>query len=301
LTITAANLRFHDYQFQLQLSTGAWSWTTRLDVSGISPVFWVRDVTSPYGLLRDSTPIPGDVIEGMQASIAQIQANFPPSILLSPSSLTFNVDEGRGVSVSQAETLTNNGVYGSLLGASITTSAAYVLVSPANVGSLASQESGVFNVSVDSTDLLNSLSPYSRVITVQDANATNTPRTVPVTINVRPKATIALSPAQLDYTAVAPISGPFPAVPTQTFAVRNSGPAGSVLEYQIERLTGLSSSWLSTFAPVSGTLNSGVSATITVTVAPIEGLSRGTYQEWLRVSGYSSNLYVDLLVQLVIS
>lgn len=302
MTITAANIRSQDYKFQLQTSTGTWSWTTRLDVSGSSPRFWVQDIQSPYGLLRDSIPIPGEVIEGMKSSIDQIKANFPPHILVGPPvTLTFDVDEGRGFSESQTVVLTNDGVFGSLLGATLSTSASYVTTTPANVGNLASNESGSFEVAVNSLSLLSVNSPYNETVTVQDQNAGNTPQTLPITINVRPKAVIDLSLTQLAFSVVAPAVGLFPPIPTRQFVIENTGPVGSVLDYQIQRVTGLSDDWLSSFAPVTGTLSSGGTAIITVAVAPIEGLARGTYQESLRVSGYSANSYVDILIQLVIS
>ena len=298
----AANIRFQDYQYQHQLSTGSWRWTTRMDVSGSVPAFYVRDIISPYGVLRDSIPIPGEVVEAMSSSITEIQSNFPPSILIGPpASLTFEVDEGRGFSAAQTVALTNNGVFGSLLGATLSSSASYVTVSPANLGNLAANESGAFDVSVNSMPLLALNSPYIQTVLVQAPNASNTPQALTVTINVRPKASISVSPLVLGFSAAAPLTGPFPPVPSQQFTITNSGPAGSVLDYQIQRVTGLSDDWLSSFAPVTGTLVSGGSNIITVSVAPVEGLARGTYQETLRVSGYSDNSYVEILIQLVIS
>lgn len=273
-----------------------------MDVSGANPVFYVRDIISPYGILRDSIPVPGEVIEAMSSSISEIQSNFPPSILIGPaSSLTFEVDEGRGYSSGETVTLTNNGLFGSLLGATISSSASYVEASPASVGNLAANESGAFDVSVNSTSLLASNSPYVETITVQDPNASNNPQTLSVTINVRPKAEISLGSALLAFTSTAPVTGPYDPIPSQQFTIENTGPSGSILDYQIQRVTGLSDDWLSSFAPVTGTLSSGGTDTITVSVAPIEGLARGTYQETLRVSGYSDNSYAEILIQLVIS
>ena len=302
MTTSAASIRFQDYQFQHVITTGTWRWTTRMDVSGFVPAFSVRDIISPYGILRDTTPIPGEVVQAMNSSIDEITANFPPNIFMGPpASLTFETDEGRGFSDAQNVVITNDGVFGSLLGATLSTSASYVVTSPANVGNLATNESGAFDVSVNSTDLVNLNSPYSETISVQDPNATNNPQSYDVTIIVRPKAIIDISPVSLGFTVVAPLTGPYPPIPSQQFTIENTGPAGSVLEYQIQRLTGLSDDWLSSFAPVSGTLTSGGTQIINVATAPIEGLARGTYQETLRISGYSSNSYVDLLVQLVIS
>lgn len=301
-TLTAAAIRFQDYQYQYQIAIGTWRWTTRMDVSGSVPAFYIRDIISPYGILRDSIPVPGDVIEAMSSSITEIQANFPPSILIGPpSSLTFDVDEGRGFSAGQTVVLTNNGVFGSLLGATLSSSSSYLSVSPANIGNLASNESGAFEVSVNSTTLLALNSPYNETIAVQSPNASNTPQVLSVEINVRPKASISLSSLALSFSVSAPLTGPFPPVPSQQFAVENAGPIGSVLDYQIQRVTGLSDNWLASFAPVTGVLTSGTSQIITVSVAPVEGLARGTYQETLRVSGYSDNSYVEILIQLVIS
>ena len=302
MPITAASIRFQDYQFQTVINTGTWRWTTRMDVSGSVPAFSVRDITSPYGILRDTIPIPGEVVQAMNESIDEITANFPPNILMGPpASLTFEVDEGRGFSDAQNVVITNDGVFGSLLGVTLSSSASYVVTSPANVGNMAANESGAFDVAVNSTDLLNLNSPYNETISVQDPSASNNPQLFDVTIIVRPKAAIDIAPALLAFTVVAPITGPFPPIPSQQFTLENTGPAGSVLDYQIQSLTGLSDDWLSSFSPVSGTLTSGGQQIVNVAVAPIEGLARGTYQETLRISGYSNNSYVDLLVQLVIS
>jgi hypothetical protein len=296
-----SNLKVHDYKFELPVAAGKWRWTTRLDVSQSNPVYSVLDIVSPYGLLRDSIPIPGEVVAAMAESIDELRANFAPSILLGPpSSLTFNVDEGRGFGPGEFVLLTNDGVYGSILGVTLTTSAAYVRVTPANVGNLALNESGQFQVEVDATNLLAASSPYVESIAVQDPAAVNNPQMFPVTIVVRPKATIFLLPTLLTFSVVKPISGPFPSIPVQTFTVQNSGPAGAILDYQIQKLTGLSD-WLTSFLPASGTLASLGSDVITVTAVPPDNFLQGTYTEKLRVSGYSSNSYLDIDIHLVIT
>ncbi len=133
------------------------------------------------------------------------------------------------------------------------------------------------------------------------ASAPNSPQTFNVTIVVRPKATIDAAPTTLNFTATRPLSGPFAAIPAQTLTVENTGPAGSLLDFQVQKLTNLSNSWLSGFSTVTGSLDSGDTQAISVLVAPIEGLATGTYQETLRISGYSTNEFVDVLIQLVIT
>lgn len=296
------NLRFYDYQFEYLVPAGKWLWTTRVDVTQATPSYQIRDIKSPYGLLRDSIPIPGDIVQAMAASIVELGSNFAPGILIGPpSSLVFEVDEGRGYSTPQTVLITNNGVYGSILGSSLTSSASFVKVSPSSVGGLAVNESGNFTVEVDSTNLLASSSPYSETVAVQDPTATNNPQSVLVLINVRPKALIASSISLLTFTVARPLSGPFPQVPTQNFTVENSGPSGSVLEYDIRALTGLCGGWLRSWLPAEGTLQDGEGEVVTVTVQPQEGTLQGTYSEKLRVIGYSSNNYVDVEIRLVIT
>lgn len=296
------NLRYHDYQFEYQIPPGSWKWTTRLDVSQSIPTYQVRDVISPYGLLRDSIPIPGPVVQAMADSITELQANFAPSILIGPpSSLIFSVDEGRGFSPAQTVGLTNNGVYGSLLGASLTPSSPFIIVSPSTVGNLSINESGNFTVEVDSTSLLAADSPFIGSIIVQDPTASNNPQTMGVTVNVRPKATIGASVLVLVFNVTRPLLGPFPTIPTQSFNVQNTGPSGSVLDFDIRALTGLCNNWLRSWLPTEGELSSGGSQTVTVTVQPPDNLFQGTYSEKLRISGYSSNQYLDVEIRLVVS
>lgn len=303
MTITAANIQTQDYGFRYTTASGTWRWTTRMDVSGAGVVFEIREIYSPFGALRDTVPIPGEVVQAMSDSITEVQSNFPPSILLGPppSPLVFEVDEGRGFSDAQNVVVTNDGVFGSLLNIALASSAAYVTTTPATVGNLAANESGSFDVAVDSTDLLAASSPYSETVTATDANATNSPIVYDVTINVRPKATIALSTALLSFIVSKPLTGSFPAIPPQTFEVENTGSSGSLLDYQIQAFTGLAGDWLSSFAPITGQLASGATQLTTVSVAPVDTLGPGLYEETLRVSGYSTNSYVDLTVQLTIT
>jgi hypothetical protein len=292
-------LRFQDYQFEVTLNTGRWRWTTRVDVSQSVVTTQIRDIISPYGILRDSIPIPGEVAQAMADSITEVQQAYTPSILLGTTSLNFVLDEGRGVSEAQPVLVTNNGILGSLLSATVTSSSPYVFPLPANVVGLVANASGTFDVSADSTNLLALGSPYSAVLTVQSGEAPNSPQAIAITVTVRPKATISPSPTSLTFTVAAPLSGPFPPVPSQQISLSNSGLSQSVLNYQIKKLVGVP--WLVSFAPVYGSINGGSMQPITVVVAPTPGMFPGTYTETLRITGYSSNMSVDVPVTLNIT
>jgi hypothetical protein len=297
----APNLQRQDYEFKSLTLQGTWRWVTRVDVSQSVPVYQVLNIVSPWGLLRDSIPLPGEIIQAMAESIVELKSAFAPNILLGPlSAITFTLDEGRGFGVAESVLVTNNGVFGSLLSTSMTTSAAYIRVAPANIGNLAFNESGSFEVLADSSNLLAINSPYSSTVVVQDASAVNSPVTLPVTVIVRPKALISLSPATIIYVATKPGYGPFPPVPSQQFTIQNTGPVGSVLEYRVQKLVG-QSDWLVSFTPVTGTLAASATQAITVVVQPPESLPTGVFTETLRVSGYSENSYQDVLVQLTVT
>lgn len=292
----SALLRAQDYQYQVTLPSGPWRWVTRIDVSKAVVETYIRDIITPYGLLRDSIPLPGEVVQAMADSITEVLQAYAPSILLSPTTLDFVVDEGRGISAAKSVLVTNNGILGSLLSATITSSASYVLPLPANVDGLVSNASGTFEVSVDSTNLTSLASPLAAQLTVQSASASNSPQTIPVTITVRPKAEITPSATTMTFNAVKPLTGDFAAIPSQQFTLSNTGPATSVLEYQIKKLKGVT--WLASYSPTYGSINGGNSEAVTVVVAPPSNLAVGTYTETLRITGYSSNSSVDVVITL---
>lgn len=293
-------LQEHSYNYSLSRPEGLWTWRTSLDISGNGPAYSIYGIVSPYGILRDSIPIPGDVINAMADSLSQIQQQFAPGFLVSPASLSFTVDEGRGSSPEQSITVTNNGAFGSLLDSSVTASAAYLHLNTLWLHGIGYGNSGAVGVFVDASQLVAVSSPYAATITFQDPAATNSPQVVPVAVVVRPKAEIDTSLTTLTFTVVKPITGPFPVIADQTFDVLNVGPIGSVLEFQVTRLL-CTSAWLASFIPGTGVLGSGDSETVVVTVAPPEGMCVGSYTETLRVSGYSSNGYVDVQVILNIT
>jgi hypothetical protein len=240
------------------------------------------------------------VVEAMAESIIEVRTQFPPAILVGPpTALTFEVTEGQGFSLPKEVILTNNGSFGSLLGATLTASAEFISVTPAQIGNLSSNETGAFDVAVDSTGLLALDSPYSGSITIQDPTATNNPQVLPISINVVAQATIDVASTTLFFTAIKPMTGPFPIIPSQTFVIENTGPSGSVLAWQIQRVG--CAPWLASFAPISGTLNSGETETITVVASPPVSTLLGTYSEVLRITAFSTNETVDVTLQLTIT
>lgn len=300
MAISAANLRRQSYDFQLDTSVGRWRWSTVMDVSGSAPRFLVTGILSPFGVLRDSVPFPGEVVEAMADSITEVRTQFPPAILLGPpTALSFSVNEGQGFSLPQEVSLTNNGVFGSLLAVSLTSSSGHVTVSPAQIGNLTSNQRSTFDVAVNSVGLLAINSPYSVVITIQDPAAVNAPQVLPVNIDVRPRATISAESTELSFIIAKPLLGAFPVIASRTFIIENTGPAGSVLDWQIQKVS--CAPWLASFGPVYGSLGSGETETITVVAAPPRTTLTGTYFETLKITGFSTNQAVDVNLQLTVT
>lgn len=298
--MATGRIEYQDYHYQHVTPQGRWRWVVRQDLSGTSPVFTVRDVSSPYGLLRDSIPLPGEVIEAMAGAIVTLATAYAPAMLIGPpATLTFTVDEGAGFSASQTLLLANTGAFGSLLQASLTPSAAFVRVSPSSVGGMQQNETATAEVMVDATTLLATSSPYAAAVTATSGNATNSPQVLPLTVIVRPKATIAVLPTSLLFTVVKPITGSFPAIPAQAFALQNTGLAASLLDYRIQTVSG--AAWVTGFSPSTGQISGGGSQSITVTATPPDSFLPGTYTETLRITGYSTNTSVDLTLTLVIT
>ena len=139
----------------------------------------------------------------------------------------------------------------------------------------------------------------------KNPTASNNPQTIGIIVSVRPKATIGASLSVLIFNAIRDVSGHItmvdPPGSQQTFNVLNTGPTGSVLDFDIRALTGLCHNWLRSWLPAEGEVSSGGSQTVTVTVQPPDNLLQGTYSEKLRISGYSSNQYLDVEIRLVVA
>jgi len=297
--VPTPSLRFQDYEFNLKLSSGLWRWTTRVDLSGALPSYFVRDIQTPWGSLVDATDLPGLLVKEMADSIDQVKTAFMPEITVG-GVFTFNVDEGRGFSNPLIGTVTNTGTFGSLLGVTVASSAPWLVSSPAALGGIAYGNTGNFETRVDSTNLLAIDSPYTGTLTFQDPDATNNPQVANVTVNVRPRPTIAVSVPEVDFTVVRPIDGVFPFIPSAYFILNNTGSVDSNLEYQIQKLIGCSN-WLASFVPATGNVAGGASQRVDITVRPPIGMGTGTYTEILRVSGFSTNDRMDVTVKLVVT
>jgi hypothetical protein len=191
----------------------------------------------------------------------------PPQIGVTPKTLSFSAQIGGSDPASKTIAIQNTGE--STLNYRITWNADWLTVAPPTGTSDGGQN--IHTVSADIGGL--GRGSYNGTITITDANATNSPQTVAVSLEIseEPPPEIWVSTSQLSFNATAGGSDPA----SQTFQVRNSGDGS--LNYQIS----WDESWMSV-NPDSGT-SGGASRTHRVSI-DIGGLGDGTYRGTITVS-----------------
>jgi pimeloyl-ACP methyl ester carboxylesterase len=142
-----------------------------------------------------------DAINIMAATLAA-----SPAISLSPSSLSFAFTVGGSAPAAKSVTVANSG--GGTLSWSASSNVAWLILSSA---------SGTLTISVNPAGL--TPGPYSGVVSITAAGASNSPQTVSVTLAVLAQPSIVLSKTQVNFTGA--IGGKAPA--PQTISISNSG------------------------------------------------------------------------------
>jgi hypothetical protein len=196
-----------------------------------------------------------------------------PTINLSVSTLYFSAVVGGSNPPDQTFIITNTGVSSSILNWTADDDMAWLTLSPL-AGSISAGSQMTVTVSVNIIGL--STGSYSGIIIVSDPNATNSPQRISVTLTISTTALpiISLNKTKLSFSAVQNGNPP----PNQTFTITNNGASGSTLNWSASD----DATWL-TLSPTSGSLISGNSADVTVSVN-ITGLSAGTYNATITVS-----------------
>ena len=173
----------------------------------------------------------------------------PPTIGMSPSSLSFTAQQGGGNPVAQTLSISNAG--GGTLSWSATPDTTWLAASP-------SSTTGNGTVSVVATTGILTAGSYTGNITLSATGASS--RTVPVTFTVTAAPSISLSPTSLTYTATQGGSNPA----NQAVTLTNTG---GIANWTVSD----TASWLSV-SPTSGSSSSTLTATVSTT-----GLTAGTY------------------------
>jgi N,N-dimethylformamidase beta subunit-like protein/uncharacterized protein DUF4082/concanavalin A-like lectin/glucanase superfamily protein/fibronectin type III domain protein/Big-like domain-containing protein/BACON domain-containing protein len=189
-------------------------------------------------------------------------APSPPTLAVSPASLSFSATAGGASPAAKTVSVSNAG--GGTLSWLASENASWLAISPTS-----GTNSGTITVTPSITGL--AAGTYTTDITISAAGAGGSPKTVTVTLIVNPPTPPALSASPTSLAFNATQGGADPAA--QTINVSNTG--GGTLSWT----AGDDASWLSV-SPTSGTNNG------TVTVTPsISGLAAGTYTASVTIDG----------------
>jgi hypothetical protein len=192
-----------------------------------------------------------------------------PIIAFNPKRFTFSATEGGANPASQILEIWNAGPR--TLEWSVSDNADWLSLSPTN-GSSTGEKDEV-SISVDVAGM--SAGDYSAAITIAAAGATNTPRTLAVSLTLtEPEApTIAFGPASLSFIAVAGEANP----PNQTLEIWNSGIG--TLDWSVSD----DAAWL-TLAPASDS-STGEHDVVTVTASvDVTGMTAGIYPATITIT-----------------
>lgn len=289
------------FDFQVESVYGSWSWRVRTNnLQGVGQLYEVTNVTTPFGpLFNTQIPIPGDVIAAMAQSILDLQNQLSPFLyVVPPSALSFNLlitegDPNQAIGITEIQ---NAGDFGSFMTATATSSVSWLSATPGFVQGIGKNEKAEFSLSLLTATLLESGSPYSGVINLQDNR--NPPTVIPVTVTVTvlPRPVISVTPAQIDLTYIVLTSTPGG---SQSITIENAGPVGSILNFDVAKVSG-GSTWLDITPTSGGPLESGNTDQITFSIVVSKAPSAPTVlQETVRISSSNaSNNPVDIIVRL---
>lgn len=290
------------FDFKIESTGGYWSWSVRADnTQGLGQYYFVDNIYTPYGpLFNTQIPIPSDVITSMSTSIIDIQNQLSPLLALnnSDSSFIFTITEGDpNVFIGTVE-VQNIGAFGSFMTATATPSVSWLTASPSSLDSIGKNEIGSFNFTLLTNTLLNSNSPYSGVINLQDQRTPPTIIPIVVSVVVLPRPVISTNITTISLTYIIVTGTPGSA---QALTIQNAGPVGSQLNFTTSKLG--NASWLTVTPSSGGPLNSGDTDQITFSVVSASvPMSPGTHNETVRISSpNASNGYVDISVILTVT
>ncbi len=194
-----------------------------------------------------------------------ISAQPPPVISVSPTSLTFNGNQGGSNPSSQNIQISNSGQQ--TLNYTISDDAAWLSVNPTSGSSTGAANTHA--VSVDISGL--SAGTHNGTITITDSNASNSPQTVAVTLNIAALPEISVTPTSLTFNATEGQSNPS----SQSIGIWNSGE--QTLNYSLSDDAG----WLSV-NPDNGSSTGGQNShTVSVDTS---GLSAGTHNATITIT-----------------
>ena len=244
---------------------------------------WTFSWTAPTVTATTTATLYAAAIDSFSGGTGKLQQNITvtaaaptPTIGVSPASLSFNYQSGGTVPASQSFAVSSSG---SALSYTVSTSATWLSATPAS-GTTPG------NVSVSVTPGSLSAGTYTGSVTITSSGASNSPKSVPVTLTVTSATTPTLTVSPLSLSFTYQTGGSTPAAQPVTLS------SSSALNY-----TAVSSAaWLNA-TPASG----ATPASLSVSVNP-SGLAVGNYSGTLTVTASgASNSPQKIAVSLAVT
>lgn len=214
-----------------------------------------------------------------QTVTVSLMVTAQAAIGFSPTSMGFTATQGGAAPASQALTISNTG--GGTVSWTVSDDATWLTPSPTS-----GTGSGFSMINISTTGL--AAGTYSATVTINASGATNTPRTIPVTLTITAAAmpTISRTPSALTFTATQ--GGANPA--NQTVTITNSGTG------TLSWTASDNAAWL-TVTPTSGTNSGAITTSVNAS-----GLSAGTYAATITIASTgATNTPQTLAVSLTVS
>jgi hypothetical protein len=275
----ANNLREFDMVFNTYYTWNTTGTTGSFDVQSVAThelghALGLRDLYGNSGTPNDaakamygygSTTAKRNLTQADKDGITYIYggATSPATIAYSPTGFNFMADEGGTNTAAQTLNIHNSG--GGTLTWSLSSSAAWLTVSPTSGTSGATDNAVAIAANVSGM----AAGSYNAAITIAATGATNTPVTVPVTLTINAAVpTIAYSPSNLGFV----VDGVGASAESQTINIYNSG--NGVLGWSASA----SNTWLS-LSPASGTGTGEV-----IVSAETSGMVPGSYDGMITIT-----------------
>ncbi len=291
------------YEFKQESVGGYWYWVVRANnTQGVGQLYDIIDISTPYGLLINTQiPIPGDIIYAMRDSLKDVKSQLASLLaLIQPATTLFTVTITEGDSDIDIGTVSfqNIGSFGSFMDVTSTPDSPWLSVSPSFINGIEKNGNSSISISLLTSTLFNSTSPYSGIINLQDNRDIPTIIPITITVIVLPKPVIYVLPSSMSFMFT--LSTSTPSSP-QILTITNSGLLGSILNYNITKLG--NADWLDATPNIGGPISSGSSSTSTISlVSGKQPSTPGTYMETIRISSINaSNSPIDVQITLVIS
>ncbi len=282
------------FKFSVCSTGGYWKWdVVNNNIPNLGQKYYISNIETPFGpLYRNMIPIPGDVLISMHESLNQFMTQLSPEIsILSSLNYSLTVTENDPITDVASLIFSNVGALGSYMNINATPNSSWLVSTPSFINGIDKNQQVSFDTSIKPFLMVYTSSPYTGVINYQDNDSPSNVIPVVFTITVLPRPTITVSSPTLSMTFYLSSRTSTPV----SLTVTNSGPATSILNFEVSKTQDISP-WL-VYNPTNGSgVPSSGNVNILFTVNPANApFITGVFPETIRIqSTNSTNGPIDI-------